>query len=143
MPDIERAFLQLKHCLHFRCVIVAAGEKRYIRLRDAHPRYVPLLGIDQRRRSRGRVGRFRRDPCERDTLHRRVRREFIERRGHCREYHILFTLHYPAHHGICCVGGMQRAAEFYVLLLQIVEGLRYVERRRLKPINPSRASLRI
>lgn len=69
---------------------MAVGEKRYIRLRDAYPRHVPLLGVNQRRRSRGRVGRLRGNPRQRDTLHRRVRREFIERCGHCREYYIIY-----------------------------------------------------
>jgi len=69
---------------------MAVGKKRYVRLRDACPRYVPLLGVDQRRRSRGRAGRLRGDTRERDTLHRCIRREFIERRGHCREYHIIY-----------------------------------------------------
>lgn len=69
---------------------MAVGEKRYIRLRDAYPRYVPILGVDQCCRSRGRAGRLRGNTCERDTLHRRVRREFIERRGHCRKYYIIY-----------------------------------------------------
>lgn len=51
---------------------------------------------------------------------------------------ILFTLYYSARQGICCVGSTQRAAEISVLL-QTVEGRRYVERRRLKPINPNHA----
>lgn len=108
-PDMERVFhwtCTIKALFAFRCVVVAVGEERYIRLRDAYPRYVSLLGVDQRRRSRSRAGRLRGDPCERDTLHRRVRREFIERRGHCREYYIIYITWFCTSRS--CVGSTLR-----------------------------------
>lgn len=90
MRKILRRYYNL-NILYSRSIIVAIGKRRSLRLRDAYSRHVPLLGADQRRRSRRGAGRLRGDPRKRDTLYRRVRREFIERRGHCREYYIIYV----------------------------------------------------
>lgn len=118
---------------------MAVGEKRYIWLRDAYPRYVSLLGVNQRRWSCGCASRLRGDPCERDTLHRRIRREFIERRGHCREYiiYIIYITWHPACQGICCVGSKLCCRNLCPFVANCWRSS--IERRRLKLISPSRS----